>query len=98
MTVSPKDTEYVANLARLGLSEEEKSLFTGQLNDILGYIDVINGVDTSHISSTANNSVSGTRLRADIAIPFADTQSILSNAPKEEDNMFRVPKILVSEE
>ncbi len=95
MTVTKKDTEYVANLARLGMSEEEKDLYTGQLNNILSYIDVINSVDTGMISPTAyTGGNEGTPLREDKAVQFENVEKIIANAISEEDHMFRVPKII----
>jgi len=102
MTVSKKDTEHVAKLARLGLSESEKDLFTAQLNSILTYVETINSLDTKNISPTAHSQLSGeeiapTPMREDIAKPFKDIEKIMETAPKVEDNMFRVPKIMEEE-
>jgi len=38
LKLSTQDVEYVAKLARLEVSEQEKEKFTAQLNDILLYI------------------------------------------------------------
>lgn len=100
MSVSERDTEHVARLARLGLTNDEKALFTGQLNDILGFIDIINSVDTKDISPTAHAQMKGkkTPMREDEVAPFKDIERILDIAPLKEEHMFRVPKILESEE
>lgn len=103
MSVTKKDTEYAAGLARLGLTEDEKGLFTGQLNNILGYIDIINSVDTKTVLPAVFYGPGGaedfiTPMREDKAVPFKDTGNILAAAPMLEDNMFRVPKILETEE
>lgn len=102
MTVSKKDTEHVAKLARLGLSESEKELFTAQLNSILSHVEIINSLDTKNISPTAHSQlsaveVSGTPMREDIVKQFKDTDKIMATAPKVEENMFRVPKIMEEE-
>lgn len=97
MPVEKKDTEYVANLARLGLAEEEKELFTSQLNHILSYIDVINSINTDTISNESIqliDAAASAPLREDIAIPFSAKDKILQAAPQVEDNMFKVPKML----
>ena len=49
MKITEKDVEYVARLARLKLSGEEKEKFTGQLESILSYIDKLNTLDTKNI-------------------------------------------------
>ena len=102
MTVSKKDTEHVAKLARLGLSESEKELFTAQLNSILTYVETINSLDTKNISPTAHSQLSGekiaqTPMREDIAKPFKDIEKVMETAPRTEENMFRVPKIMEEE-
>ncbi|MFA5103672.1 MAG: Asp-tRNA(Asn)/Glu-tRNA(Gln) amidotransferase subunit GatC [Candidatus Margulisiibacteriota bacterium] len=103
MSISKDTVEYTAKLARLGLSEEEKTLYAKQLNDILGYVDVINSADTKKISPTASTRLSGgkqktTPMRQDKTTPFKDIRKILDNAPVQEDNMFKVPKIMGDEE
>lgn len=97
MPVDKKDTEYAANLARLGLTEEEKVLFTTQINNILSYIDVINSVNTENISSQSIqllDSEAKAALREDEEIPFLNNDKIISIAPEVEENMFRVPRML----
>ncbi|MCX5749569.1 MAG: Asp-tRNA(Asn)/Glu-tRNA(Gln) amidotransferase subunit GatC [Candidatus Saganbacteria bacterium] len=104
MSVSKKDTQYVALLARLGLSEDEEVSFAKQLNDILGYIDIINSADTKTVSPAAHTQLTGsiqekkTPMRDDKAFPYKDTKKILDIAPHVENNMFRVPRILETEE
>ena len=102
MSISKETVEYTAKLARLGLSEEEKTLYAKQLNDILEYVDVINSIDTKDISPTASTRLSKggkniTPMRQDKAVQFERTKKILDCAPKEEENMFRVPKIMGDE-
>ena len=94
MTISKKDVEHVAKLARLGLSDEEKSLFTEQLSKILGYAETINKLDTDKIEPTSHAIPMKNVLREDKVKPCKDLKSIMANAPAEEDNMFSVPRIL----
>ncbi len=47
MKITRTEVEHVAGLARLDLSEEEKDLFTGQMDAILAYVDKLNELDTS---------------------------------------------------
>ncbi len=54
MKITEKDVEYVARLARLRLSDEEKEKFTGQLESILSYIDKLNTLDTKNIPPTSH--------------------------------------------
>lgn len=103
MSISKETVEYTAKLARLGLSEDEKTLYAKQLNDILGYVDVINSVDTKNISPTASTRLSAgkqktTPMRQDKTVKFDGIEKIIGNAPAQEDNMFKVPKIMGDDE
>ena len=94
MNVTKKEVEHVAKLARLGLTEEEKELFTKQLSDILALADSLKKVNTDNIEPTSHAIPMKNVLREDKAIPFKDVDAILANAPDEEDHMFRVPRIM----
>jgi aspartyl-tRNA(Asn)/glutamyl-tRNA(Gln) amidotransferase subunit C len=48
------DIDYVANLARLDMTEEEKSKLGSQLDDILGYFDKLNSVDVEGVEPMAH--------------------------------------------
>jgi aspartyl-tRNA(Asn)/glutamyl-tRNA(Gln) amidotransferase subunit C len=92
--VTKKDVEHVAKLARLGLTDGEKEKFTEQLSNILDYAEAINKLDTKDIQPTSHAIPMKNVMREDKCIPFADSASILANAPSGSDNMFIVPKIL----
>ena len=94
MAVTRKDVEHVAKLARLGLSEEEKDLFTRQLSAILEYADNLKKLDTKDIPPTSHAIPMKNVLREDKVIPCQNTQDIMANAPEEEDGMFKVPRII----
>ena len=53
MKITRKEVEHVARLARLESTEEEKELFTGQLDEILAYVDKLNELDTDGIVPTS---------------------------------------------
>jgi len=94
MSVSKQDVEHVAKLARLGLSEEEKELFTKQLSEILNFADNLKKIDTKNIPPTSHAVPMKNVLREDKVVPFENIDGILANAPDEERHMFRVPKII----
>jgi len=94
MSVTKKDVEHVAKLARLGLSEEEKELFTKQLSDILAFADNLKKLDTKNVPPTSHTIPMKNVLREDKVIPFENTEDILANGPDVEENMFRVPRII----
>ncbi len=92
--ISRKEVEYVAHLARLRFSEEEKDKITVQLNDILMYIDKLNQVDTSGIEPTTHAINLNNAFRDDKVKQSLGRDLALSNAPDEGRNSFRVPKVI----
>ena len=94
MAVTRKDVEHVAKLARLGLAEEEKDLFTRQLSAILEFADNLKKLDTKDVPPTSHAIPMKNVLREDKVLPFQNPQDILANAPEQEDGMFKVPRII----
>lgn len=94
MALTEKDAEYVARLARLEISAQEKSLYTAQLDKILGHAQELNSVDTSQVAPTFHVLPLKNVLREDIVRPSMPREEILSNAPDKSKGCFRVPKIL----
>ena len=94
MSVSKKDVEHVAKLARLGLSEQEKELFTKQLSQILDFADSLKKINTKDVAPTSHAIPMKNVLREDKVIPCENTDDILANGPDIEEHMFRVPKIM----
>jgi len=92
--ISKKDVEYVAKLARLKLSEIEKKAHAEQLNKILGYMDKLNQLDTTHIKPTSHVVEMQNVFREDAVNPSIPIDNALQNAPDKKDNFFRVPKVI----
>ena len=93
-TLTRKDVEHVAHLARLGLSEDELSLLEGQLNHILDQYGILAQLDTEHIPPTAQTIEVENILREDTVRPSLDRDKILANAPEKRGEYFVVPPIL----
>ncbi len=94
MSLSKKDVEHVANLARLGLTEPEKETLTKQLSDILGFAETINKLPTEGVPPTSHSIPMKNIFREDKVSPFVDADAIIANAPVEESHMFKVPRIM----
>lgn len=94
MSISVKDVEHVAWLARLGLSEEEKARFASQLGDILEYAERVSEVDTSDVEPTAHAIELMNVMRPDEPAASLTQEEALSAAPKAEAGGFVVPKIV----
>ncbi len=87
------DVTYVADLARLRLSPEEIATFQKQLGDVLGYVSQLQQVDVSHVSLLGEADLKN-RLRADEIHPSLTPTEALANAPKQDNNLFVVPKMV----
>jgi aspartyl-tRNA(Asn)/glutamyl-tRNA(Gln) amidotransferase subunit C len=96
MPLSFAEVEHVAELARLNLTEEEKTLFREQLSAILDYAAVIQQVDTSAIPPTATVLPLRNVMRDDVPRPSIPRDDALANAPDARDGFFAVRQILQS--
>ena len=94
MPVSRDDVEYVARLARIELTEEEKNTLTSQLNSILGHIEKLSELDTEGVEPTFHVFDVRNVFREDQVRPSLPTEEILKNAPVRDGNFFKVPKII----
>ena len=94
MSLTKNEIEHVARLARLELTEKEKDEFTGQLNEILNFVEQLKRIDTKGIEPTAHAIPVSNVFRPDHTKPSLDPELALSNAPDRIDNFFKVPKIL----
>lgn len=86
------DVKYVADLARLTLTDEETATFQRQISDILGYVDQLNELDLDGIEPSAHEPLENTR--ADEARPGLERQAFLDIAPDVHDQQLRVPKVI----
>ncbi|MGI5837350.1 MAG: Asp-tRNA(Asn)/Glu-tRNA(Gln) amidotransferase subunit GatC [Chloroflexota bacterium] len=98
MSISREEVEHVAYLARIGLSEEEKVQFQGQLSDILQHVAVINQLDTDAIPPTAQVIPLQNVMREDRVTDSYPPDEILANAPRAEDHYFKIPPVLEGEQ
>lgn len=96
MSVGKKEVEYVASLARITLSEEEKVLYTEQFNTILEYIHLLNKLELDEVEPTSHVLPLNNVFRQDQA--KTSTQKmidrVLEEAPEKEKFHFRVPSII----
>jgi len=94
LKITKAEVEYVAHLARLDFSEEEKVKFTSQLNDILMYMDKLNEVDTAGIEPMSHAIARQNAFRDDTVKDSLSQEISLSNAPEARGPFFRVPKVI----
>lgn len=94
MSVSKKDVEYVAELARLSFNEEEKEELIDDLNKVLGYVEKLNELDTEDTDIIVNPYYIENKFREDEIEPSMGLKSVLDNAPQKLEEYIMVPKII----
>lgn len=94
MKITKEEVLYVAHLARLDLAEESIEKFAGQIDEILGYIEKLNQVDTKGIQPTSHAISLTNAFRDDEEKEPIERELALANAPEREEGSFVVPKVV----
>lgn len=94
MAVTLNDINKIAHLARLGLSDEEKSRYTDSLNNILGLIDDLQAVNTQGIEPLAHAVDVTQPLRPDVVTESNQRDAYQQVAPAVQDGLYLVPKVI----
>ena len=92
--ISRQQIEKIALLARLKIEESEMDHFTAQFNQILGFIEKLNQLETTGVEPTSHSSKFENVLREDEVIPFKLQPQVFEEAPEEEGQFFKVPKVI----
>ena len=88
------DVTYVASLARLTLSDDEKRLFQGQIDSILQYVEKLGELDLSEIEPTMHGQSVVNVFREDVVVPSIEIAGVLKNAPASYGAEIKLPKIV----
>ncbi len=88
------DAGYVAELARLELSDEEKAVFQPQLENIVKYVEKISSVDVSDVEPMMHGRPLVNAFREDVVRPSLAREAALANAPARVGEEFLLPKIV----
>lgn len=98
MSVSKKDVEHIAELARLKFSEEGLESIANDLNNILVYVEELQSVDTEEAKITVNPVYIENRFREDVVVEGFNSEKALMNAPGRIEDYFLVPSVFEVEE
>jgi aspartyl-tRNA(Asn)/glutamyl-tRNA(Gln) amidotransferase subunit C len=96
MKLTLAEVEHIAALARLNLTPEEKKRYRQQLSAVLEHAARLQEVDTSQIAPTSSVLPPRSVLRADEASEFPAKDALLKNAPRLENNQYRVPPVQIA--
>ncbi len=88
------DVAYVAELARLELTDEEKAVFQPQLENIVRYVEKISSVDVSGVEPMMHGRPLVNSFREDVVRASLPAEVALANAPKRVGDEFLLPKIV----
>lgn len=89
---SDLDVAYVAKLARINLTEDEAKIFQKQLDDVLQYVEKLRQVDVTGIDAAAH--ALPVVFRDDVPRDWFTAEQALSNAPRQANDLFVVPKVV----
>jgi aspartyl-tRNA(Asn)/glutamyl-tRNA(Gln) amidotransferase subunit C len=94
MDIGLKEIEYIANLSRIALTDEEKKTFKKQLTNILDYIKKLNELDTDTVEPMACATGLKNVFRKEELTPSLSRQKILNLSPSNVNGFFKVPKVI----
>ncbi len=94
MKVDDKLIDKLANLARLEFNDEEKEEIKNDLQQMLGFIDKLNELDTTGVEPLLHMSENVNILREDKIEGMISREEAFKNAPLHDDQFFKVPKVI----
>ena len=94
MPIDREAVDHVARLARLALSEEDRSRMQTELTQILEHVEKVQALDLDGVEPTAQALALVNVMRPDEVGPCLTQHEALAGAPEEEDGRFKVPRIL----
>jgi aspartyl-tRNA(Asn)/glutamyl-tRNA(Gln) amidotransferase subunit C len=98
MSLSLADVKKVATLARLEMNDADLAKMADQLNNILGYVEQLNSVNTDGVEPLAHPLPLANVFREDVPVPSLPVDAALQNAPTRLADFFGVPAVFDSDE
>ncbi|MBR74394.1 MAG: Asp-tRNA(Asn)/Glu-tRNA(Gln) amidotransferase GatCAB subunit C [Dehalococcoidaceae bacterium] len=94
MSLSEKDIEYVAKLARISIDNNDLNDFADDLSSCLDYFALINDIDTSNIDPTSQSNNLTNVMREDEIEDNMHIDDVLMNAPEHIEGFIKLPKVI----
>lgn len=94
MGIDRAAVDHIARLARLDLSDAERSRMQTELAQILGHAERIQSLDLDDVEPTSHSIPLKNVTRPDEVGPSLTQEEALQNAPEAEDGRFKVPRII----
>ena len=94
MEVSKEEILHIANLAQLNLKDDEIDKYILNLQEILNFANIVNNAPVEDLDITIGANEAKNVFRKDEVKVFEDNEALFANAPSQEGNMFKIPKVL----
>ena len=94
-TISIADVQKLAQLSALTITDDQVQTLTNELNEILGYVEQLNEVDTDGVEPTYQvNGLENVTRPDEIKDMDVSQEDLLKNAPQQQDGSIKVPRVL----
>lgn len=94
MSVDIDTVKRVAHLARIALDGDDADRMTGELNTILGFVELLDEVDVAGVEPMTSVTPMKMKMRQDAVTDGGKAADVVANAPATEENFFLVPKVV----
>ena len=92
--IEKKDVDYVAGLASIEVTEEQRRSLAIHLSKIIDYIDKLKKVDIENVEPMRGLHIKGNVFREDKTESFSLKESILDNFPSREGDYLKISKVI----
>ena len=92
MQITDELIDYIGDLSRLYLSDEEKEKAKADLSDILNYTEKLNELDTAGMPEMSHPFEAVNCFRGDVVTNSDDHENLLANAPESKGQYIKVLK------
>ncbi len=94
MKITKDEVKYVADLARLTVSDEQADKLAGEMGEIITFAGMLSQMDTDGINPTNHAIKVENVLREDVHGQSYERDELIQNAPEDYAGCFVVPKIV----
>lgn len=97
MLMEDKEIRYLAHLARIRLTEQEIERLKADLSQLLEYVGQLKELNTDDVPATYTILPAYNRFRKDEITPSFPKEKSLANAPEQQADFFRVPRVITND-
>ncbi|WKK78627.2 Asp-tRNA(Asn)/Glu-tRNA(Gln) amidotransferase subunit GatC [Marivirga salinae] len=94
MSINKETLEKIAHLARLEFDEKSEEKMLKDMNNMLSFVEKLQELDTENVEPLQAMSFEINQLREDKVKEHLPREKGLKNAPKKDNEFFRVPKVI----